>query len=37
MNTTNPIDLFYESVECPDILICGSDFDIAMLEKEVWE
>lgn len=37
MNTTPPEQLFLEALECPDILICGSNFDIEMLEKEVWE
>ena len=37
MNTTNPIDLFYESVECPDPIIYLSDDELEYLQRRVFE
>ena len=31
-----PDELFLDALVCPDIFICGSDFDIAIIEMEVW-
>ena len=36
MNTTNPIDLFYESVECPDELLCLTSFEIGQIYDDLY-
>ena len=36
MNNTNPEDLFYEQ-DCPFELLSLDDFELSLLEKEVWE
>ena len=36
MNTTNPNDLFYESVECRDEFISATDFEISQIYDSIY-
>ena len=36
MNTSNPIDLFYE-IDCPFDLLAMTSFELGLLYMEVWE
>lgn len=35
MNYINPLDLFAESVECPDFFIYATDYELANFQDEV--
>lgn len=36
MNNTNPIDLFYENVECPDEYLPLTPFELGQIYDEIW-
>ena len=37
MNTTNPLDFFYENVECPDEFLPLTPYEIGLIYGGIWD